>query len=330
MPNCLIIRFFFFGALFLFSQSIAEIQKLPFQKKLEVCDRFVDDFLTKTSIEDKIFLEYFFREIFLQDSFAYVLAHAKPMAIDSYRFINVLPGIKSKRGLVPGVRHFFSCFRREEITLCKAIETWRKYEALFDLKNFKFQYLDSVDLTSRISWRTVVLINKNLLGQLVEKESRKFHQLYPQWQRANDFVEHFVEDKVLINKVLVNDELLGYCLGYGKKNARLFAKMAEIMKKKGENRFSIHNYNSEKSQNLRKEREAIERRLGYSNGKTYPKFHHIAFIGFRCDFADEETLTLIRKYKIAQKHLHEHFQGKSFLREALLLLLKADSQRSAL
>jgi hypothetical protein len=298
------------------------------EDKNQVLSKRVDNFIAKVSPEDQLFLEYFFRNSFLQDSFGYVLCNVKPMAIHTCLLAKPLLKMKNRKNPISQMRFFFSHIKRQELLYNKSIEIWKKYESYLGLKNFKFQYWDSYDPLSGAVWRNVALLNKSLLADLIQKEPKEFCQFRYVHENTDKLIDRLANDTALLEKISCDDALLGLCLGYGKKNAQFFAKMAEIMKKIGKHKFSLEVHNPERLEQLSYELSEIEKRLGYSNYKSFSDLELVSSIGFRCDFSDKETLTLLKTYNKAKKRLTKHFAG-NFFKEALFLMFEADQEMTA-
>lgn len=288
-------------------------------------EEFIDQFLLKLSVEERYLLEYFFRQVFVHGSFGYVLIGAKPVAIQECILKTSIPVIRNSRQPARKMKSLLSYFGKEPSVFGSSMEVWKKYEHHFHLKNFSFQYQDSINLISKMGTRTVILINKKMLETLVEKETYLFREIFSGWKRGRDFVEYCLQNEAIMRKILDNDECLGICLGYGKKNAHSFSKMVDLMRKLGINSMSIHQFRPEKFRELENELHTLEKQLQFSiHHLSRSDVDYINAIGFRCDPFDEETMLLLQNYLESRRALTEYFHGKPFLKSALLLLMRAD------
>lgn len=228
---------------------------------------------------------FFFRQLLLRDSAAYVLNGSKPAGESSFL------GVKYYRTTI----HWRGFYR--STLFRKGCEVWKKYEYLFPSKNYCFCY----DVDEEDDCITVFLINKRNFADIVIKNIEEFKKVLGQKITPETFIDMIVSKKQSFFKILNNHQLFGIIFGYGKHNAELFHR-----------RHRLENNCIRKLELIKKEIKMINEKLQFSdNEKIYLRF--LSLPSFVCDATHHETQELQLRYTQQRKEFTNLYKNGNFL-----------------
>ena len=154
-------------------------------------------------------LDSFFQVLFREYNFAYTLFGKKPMSMACYWSSPVL----------------FSMYNPAQfLHLEKGWRLWQQYSSFFPSADFVLKKLKSDRFVS-----SIFLINKKEVLKVILENQEKFEESLKQKIDPEKFLEQLCDSEGDLI-ALVNAELLGLLLGYGKVNAMFFERKADIFK----------------------------------------------------------------------------------------------------
>lgn len=228
-------------------------------------------------------LESFFRKLFTKSEFAYSLFGNKPMSFYTY-FIKI-----------PKTASFNTNFLEPKIE--KYDDLFKRGYSFFNTNNFLLidQPFISDKFPTKDCVRDILILNKEAFILTIDNHSNLFEKRLGRHVTGKELLLEIESGKNVLSEVLSDDEFLwGLLLGYGKKNAELYAEREEII--------DICN-----SKNLKKEKTHL---TGFSN-EYY--LHLIPLPMFLCDKDSIETKTIKHKYLKTQEKVFEVYTSSSFL-----------------
>jgi hypothetical protein len=286
----------------------------------------VQKFLSELSKDEKFLLEYFFRCLIQEDAIGYSLINAKPMSFFSYIQPKIITLQPHEATPVSTIEFFSDGFTPRYAIFHKGFEIWKKYEYLFCGNNIVFDYYEEEGI---LSFRKVVVLNKRLLLPLFEQHLQNFQRIDGSLKDSNCVFKALIGNEKFKRKFHSSTALVGICLGYGEKNARLFEEMVHIFSSQGLYGFRLGIPSPPEHQKALEEKLAALQATfnGVCNSHKSKKFQFSWGPSFRADFTDPETHLLREKYMNASKTLSHHYENKSsFLEKTLDLIIAADSE----
>jgi hypothetical protein len=271
--------------------------------------------------EDQLVLSWFFRTLVQKFCAGHVLFGSKPMTFIGYR----RPLRNNSDMLMP--RDFLN---KNDLMMHLAVSTWEKYQALFPMKNFAIiDYLEPNGLV------TILLINKKTLLQKIEEEWDEFEILYSRNIHAEEVLEQIInKDPVFFEMFHKNEVLKGVLLGYGKNNAKIFARKMQIWNELKEIQYNgithkikrkAPNYKITKPtfgfNSLKEELHSLDERTKCI-GKSGCNFNFTPRVGFVADNEDPSTKDLRRRYRLEKKQMPHTYSNGDFLTTTLAKLVE--------
>jgi len=153
-------------------------------------------------------LDSFFQLLCREYDFAYTLFGEKPMSMAYYS-----SHLSSFSVYHPAVF----------LTLEKGWDLWKNYSTLFPSKEFVLKKCKDKDTLA------IFLINKKYVLNTISENQIKFEEILNQKIEPQEFLQQLCDSEQDVMTLLNdNSELLGILLGYGKTNAMLFKRKANI------------------------------------------------------------------------------------------------------
>lgn len=171
--------------------------------------------LQSIPLEERFFLETFFRTLISVDNGSYVLFGDKPSSLMVYEenryHDHSLSDFPCSLGFSPQKRGF---------------ETWQKYQHLFPSKTYSILKIESC-FSKTMS--AVFFIHKRRLLNILSKHFIDFQRKFPQFASASSLLQSMLTDPSVLREICNKyDVLLGIILGFGKENAALFERKMQI------------------------------------------------------------------------------------------------------
>lgn len=281
----------------------------------------VKKFLASLPEDERFLLDKFFRSMIQQDVIGYTLLGAKPMSFYSY----LKPKVDVYRPYsdpVDLMDTFIEGFDEDCAIFHKGWEVWKKYQHHFCGSNIFF---DIVEEDEELHFVNVVVINKRLMLPLLEQYSCKFRELDPSLKSKKSLLEAILHNQDFKKKMHSHNEILGICLGYGARNAKLFQKMSELFFAMGWMSHAPEKYSPTSLKCLEEDWKALKQSFkgGIRDHRSRDLLFHLG-IGFRADISDSETPVLIGHYTKYHKKLTLAYDGADFLEKTLELINLAD------
>jgi hypothetical protein len=261
--------------------------------------------LAQIPLEERQYLEEFFRFIISKVTFGYVLFGDKPMSLHDFLPMHDIPShyLNSYWSMEAGL---------EYCRMQKGIETWKKYRHLFPINKYLFlikdpKYPPSIKEGKYPEVRTAVfLINKTGFEQIVKKYQQDFSKVVKRDINAKELLDCFTDaDCNFSKKLRRHPALLGILLGYGRDNAWLYHRWIESK------RNVIH---------------LLERARNLSAMQVGPivlaSFAELPYLGFSepillpsffCDPKSAETKELWKKYTSQRSRMVQEYLKGDFL-----------------
>ncbi len=251
--------------------------------------------LSTIPADEKLFLEYFFRDLLLREGGAYVLNGTKPITEEDFES----PTLRE-------VFFFGNRFLKSAVLLKKGFEIWNKYQHLFPSTKYALLcYQNKTDGTFQ-----VLLINKKAVVNEIEKNIEDFKAILGPTITPTALLEKIIsEDKHLSEILNEHTGLFGMLLGYGKHNSQLFYQREMLQDQIEDNQF------------IPKRFELIEEKLNAAEKRflaTDPKKRRNRLIftslpAFVFDPEHPETQKLLKSYEEQRKEITKSYQDVSFL-----------------
>lgn len=173
--------------------------------------------LQSIPLEEKFFLEAFFRTLISVDNGSYVLFGDKPASFmiyeesQSHDYVHSLSDFPGEIVFSPSKRGF---------------EVWQKYQHLFPSKIYSIIKIESC-FYKNIS--AVFFVNKKRLLNILSKHFVDFQRNFPQFKSVNSLLQSILLDSSILREICnKHNLLLGIILGFGKENAALFERKMRI------------------------------------------------------------------------------------------------------
>lgn len=171
--------------------------------------------LQSIPLEEKFFLEAFFRTLISTDNGSYVLFGDKPASFMVY---------EENRSYDYSLSDFpcyidFSPSKR-------GFDVWEKYQHLFPSNAHCIIKIESC-FSKNMS--AIFLIHKKRLLNILSKYFIDFQKKFPQYTSPNSLLQSMMVDSTILQQICnKHDLLLGIILGFGKENAALFERKMRI------------------------------------------------------------------------------------------------------
>ena len=255
--------------------------------------------LQALSSYEKRELNALFRDLFLNDGFAYTLFDERALAFTAYFKREPLCNIISGRNRSPPVASWW--------------KTWEKYKHLFPMRRFALiatqdRVHNSVNL---------YLVNKKLYFDMLHEASSQSRWVRNSGKTLEELQEIFTHFK--IEKLPNYIEVLGILLGYGENNAYLFYRRDQIEQLLMEGPPPYKNQMTvEVVKNLREEIDRINKSLipirSLMKTQTHVKrLCFLSFVGFLVDATTDETKKILVKFQASKKKITDEYSRGDFL-----------------
>lgn len=265
---------------------------LPFDKfflsKISAIETFqnqkISDILTKLSLQEKEYLNNFFKFEFFVGSFGYTLLGEKPMSID---IINLNLETRNTDGFdYMDLEHILGRYRLKE-----GWYVWKKYA--YEILQNKCTLIDYA-CPYDSSCREVALINHSNFLKEVEKNLVDFCSILGKNLSSQEILKEYLKGEGnVFNTIRTHDGLFGTLLGYGRGNSW------EYMNRGGG--FSLEPFFS------------LE--LFLKQGKQDTQ--HVLLPLFAVIPDSKETIRLRESYKEQRKKVNTLYQSEDFLEKVL-------------
>lgn len=281
--------------------------------------------LTAMPKKDRQNLEVFFRNLFEENPFGYVVLGNKPMAFDTFiQDINLWKQLcqedkeaNQSDDFQPTSFEKFVFFCGEALSYkrfktIKSYKTWRKYEKFFPLERFVFFYQNAHHFG--LNYLTIALINKKAFASKVNQHLNDFREILKCGMSGEDFLTELVQSQSL-DLIISHHALLGTLLGFGRDNAFLFHAESHLQTANEKKLFREQNHFE-----FVWNQEVFHSSLGSTNG-----LHSIDLPCFIADVTSVETEILRQEYLTERTKIIDYYKGKNFL-EATLRLLTSNEE----
>lgn len=261
-------------------------------------EREVTDLLQNMPEEDKESLSSLFHYL-VSEHFAYTLFGDKTASLAGYH--TSLPG----EDVLKGYETSGSFWKKWEL--------WEKYQKKLNIKRF---LIFSEDSNKASDIRFIFLINKEAFLNEVDKNQMVFNQALGRKIYADHLLSEISEKKDSFQNALHNKEILfGILLGYGKHNARLFAKRESIESKR-----TSGIYHLDKIQEYDQKIDRLTKKLKpFGKGYYYPlSMHSVHCVA---DPNHPETKALKIKYEDLHTKIADIYSKGDFLEITLRQLI---------
>lgn len=253
--------------------------------------------------EDRFYLDFYFRSLLFEDPLAYVIYGDKPMGFSG--FYN--PLISSDNPLEHGCS-------QKNLILKRGYELHKKYQPLFQSKNFIFVFRETDDYTE------IALVNRRNFIKAVERSSEDFQRVLGVEVSGESILDQFIREKeILVKPLKENHALLGILLGYGKKNSSTFHRKIEIMKSQRKFHLSDkkdHLTPSPGFNSVNEELDSLNKRL-LPMPESYQEFFLMDLPAFMVDPNDLETHEIREKFIKQRKEIIDIYRRGNFLETTL-------------
>jgi hypothetical protein len=221
--------------------------------------------------EERTILEKFFRKLLFSQGFAYTLFADKPISVDDFDF-------EESRELF----HVSS----------KGYHLWKKYAHRFPSKNYIFLFYENKNECE------ITLINKPAFRRIAQEHRNKFAELFGSDFQTDSILQLIIEKQSLWNTPMKDrDDLIGILLGYGKKNAELFHKRNEILRRSTP---------SQGYASVEEELDDVNTSLHAFSDEGRFSLCFMPLPGFAANSKDPETILLKQKYKKLRRRITQH------------------------
>jgi len=282
----------------------------------------VKKFLLSLSSEEHFLLDFFFRCMIQEDAIGQVFLGGKPMSF--YSSMKPKTIINSSRiQPLDRMELFFYGMDDRHALFHKGLEVWKKYEHRFCGNNIFF---DVFEQDQELHFIQVSVFNKQLMVPLFDHYFHQFKNLSPSIKDNESLFNLLMHDQKFKEKFYSREDLLGICLGYGEKNAKLFQKMVDLLTDTKKIDLTLKKLSPERFRSLENELAVLEK--SFSGGiKDHVSRRFLFNIGlsFRTNPSDPETLLLQKKYATLYKQLVHAYTGAPFLEKTLELIYTADN-----
>lgn len=263
----------------------------------------VTKILRSINPEDRFYLDFYFRSLLFEDPLAYVIYGDKPMGFSGF----YKPMISSDYPLQQG------CSQRNLI-LKRGYELHKKYQPLFQSKNFIFVFRETDD------YNEIALVNRRNFIKTVARSSEDFQRVLGAEVSGESILDQFIREKeILVKPLRGNHALLGILLGYGRKNSSTFHRKIEIMKSQREFHL-LHKKGyltpSPGFNSVNEELDSLSKRL-LPMCEPYQEFSLIDLPAFMVDPNDSETHEIREKFIKQRKKIIDIYRGGNFLETTL-------------
>ncbi len=247
------------------------------------------------SKKEKKYLEKFFRYVIQRDDFGYTLIGSKPISFTCF-----VPPLSFQ-----SLNIFYMSILWSNIEIYIGWKTWLKYHRLLDKSRY---YLWAEENYAFPGSMCIILANKPLVKDIVEKYFSDFNQVLQTNKISGDALFKQAEEKPLFSEVLQGHEgLIGTLLGYGRDNSW---------------RFQNNDQSLTDNEKQNKYNYACLKPSLFSN-KDIESF--LLFPSFLADPHTEETVQLYASYERTRQLIIDYYSKRDFLQATLELLCGSPS-----
>lgn len=240
-------------------------------------------------LQEREYIENFYRFGFFVSSFGYTVFGDKPMSIET---VDLSAGSKSVEGIdYMALEHILNRYRLKE-----GWEAWQKFEHLFPMKDYSVIHYPSPKLPGKFI--EIAIINHKSFLSHVASFLDDFQSVLKNSYSPEEILQEYLKAKGSVFSAIRNhDGLFGTLLGYGRDNAWQYLTLPES-----------------------------EKMLPFSY--LEPEDNQQIFLPLFASLPGKETAELHVKYEQQKKEIDVLFQDKDFL-EKVLLKLTGESQLEA-
>jgi len=254
--------------------------------------------LRQLSFEEKVDLEDFFYFLFAREGFGYSLFGDKPLSFCFVPSASIHIATKD---------HFFKICIQGDHSYTRGVEAWKKIPQ----KDREPQHLLIVHEKNRVPFLAVI-INVHQLTGVFNNNRELFKQHWDQGITATAVIRQLMEDPNCLPKLFKNHLLLGVLLGYGKHNAEMFQRRADLCSPFFKTPLTGKRHPSAPFQSLDKELYYLQKKLTATNRKD-PYLYPVSPVMFAMDLSHAETQTLRKKYDLLHKDLSRLMKQNNWL-----------------
>lgn len=231
--------------------------------------------------KDRPVLDVFFRDLLLNEGFAFTLFGEKPMSVNEYDQDN------------------FELFCK----ISQGYQVWKRYAARLSNSNYIFVFYENTNQ----KLLEIMLINKRAVRKVIKKNWDLFLEVAGEKTSPDDFISLFIEKGSLWNTALKErDDLIGILLGYGRLNSELFQKKSELGQRKAGVR-KIRTVPSAGYATTEEELRALVTTLRPFEKHRRGSLNYMNLPGFLADSNSQETRDLKHQYTHQRKQIIETF-----------------------
>ena len=185
------------------------------------------------------------------------------------------------------------------------LNVWKRYECLFPMRNFVFVFYDNKE--EKLA--EITLINKHAFKTVFDIHRQDFASLFGPQISAEALLHLLIEKGSMWNTALKNrEDLIGILLGFGKINAQLYQKRAEILgnKMRVSHLQKVRLSPSIGYRTLDEELSYLQTHLKRASDEN-ALLHTIPLPGFAGDKQHPETKQLLKKYSEQRSHFSKKY-----------------------
>jgi hypothetical protein len=260
--------------------------------------------------EERVCLDFLFRSHF--STVGYCLFGSKPMAVIGYD--DPLEEINDVNDLLDDG---YGSFHSDNLKIYRGWKLWQKYQHLFPMSNYAF--VKSKNFTEN-NHTLLVLINKEEFKEVIQNHLGDFQEILGDKVTPELLLEKALRSNDIFGDVLKHHQgLIGTVLGFGRHNAWLFHKRAEISSLLGEVGPLLGPPSNciKKLATLTSQRDldTLNQRLQSFDDRGILSFNPlmISLPGFAADPNASETKALKAKYEKQYRQIIRRYQKGDFL-----------------
>ncbi len=290
-----------------------------FRKESDLPDDYlgknVSTILSAMPKSDRKKLEYFFRELIVEDSLGYTLLGEKPMSLLAVeeKVINPFASWSMFRdAIIP---------RRTRSN--RNFLVWKRYEKFFPITRFALFY-EKEQQDGRVL-TVMTAINKKAFTSVVEKYREDFTQILHCEVTAEYLLEEGMKNPFLAGLLMNHDALIGILLGYGRENAYLFHQKSQFSSQQEKIDFFERSHfdsvwTEEEFEAIRKKYDSVNWISTYITGSHVKNLDLMVLPGFGGLFDSPETRHWRNHYLETRQAIIDYYKDKDFLEATLYLL----------
>jgi hypothetical protein len=258
-------------------------------------------------LKDKKRLDYLFRNLVLQDDFAYTLLGNKPLSFGGY-----IKPFESSCFFT-----FYQSLLPSNVKMYLGWKTWLKYQHFFISSHYSLWAEESPWIKGGM---IILLANKEALSLMISNHEQDFLHVLERGSVCSEELLTESNEAPLFQKILkAHDGLIGTLLGYGRNNAWLFYE-------KDDKRNALVS-----SLWVPEVERIMINQMGWSSllfsKKGSSLSEELFFPAFKADDTSLESELLKSEYELTRNKTIQYYEGKSFLEATLALLKHGPSQK---